>query len=135
MGVEYIVQCFYGVIFTYEELSKIDIEYHEDIKNAAGVIGCEFPDELSNIWEEMGNSCVYPRYNPPQEEIIYVYGEEYMNQEVNWGRTYGIITDYNKLQGWYEDNKEMIEKKVSDFCQEYGLRYRPPDILMLLSVL
>ena len=139
MGNDYVqrsMRCFYGVIFSYNELSKIDIEYNEDVRNAAGEIGCEFPDELSNIWEEISNDhyCVYPYYNPIQEDILYVYGEEYIDHETVWGRTDGITTDFTILQKWYSDNKEIVERKVFSLCRRYGLDYRDPEILMLLTV-
>lgn len=136
MGIDYSVRCFYGVIFRYDELSKINIKEHEDLRNTAGEIGCEFPDELSNIWEEMGNEyhCVYPYFNPIQEDILYVYGEEYIDHETIWGNTDGITTDFVTLQKWYSDNREIVEKKVLDVCRQYGLEYKNSEILMLLSV-
>ena len=136
MGINYTIRCFYGVIFKYDELSKINIGDYEDLKNAAGRIGCEFPDELSNIWEEMNGDCycIHPYFNSIQEDILYVYGEEYIDHEVSWGRTDGIITDFVTLERWYDDNKGIVEKKVLNLCKQNGLHYRNPEILMLLSV-
>lgn len=136
MGIDYSVRCFYGVIFKYSELTKLDIKNHEELRNATGRIGCEFPDELQNIWEEMGNDfyCIHPYFNSRQEDILYVYGEEYIDHEVSWGRIDGIITDFVTLERWYDDYRERIHRNAWNMCKEYGLEYRIPEILMLLSV-
>jgi hypothetical protein len=135
MGIDYSVRCFYGIIFKYDELSKMDINDNEELSVAMCRVGCEFPDELSNIWEEMDDHyCVNPYFNSDQRDILYVYGEEYVDHEASWGRMDGIITDFTTLQRWYNDNRENIERKVIDKCKQYGLKYRKPEILMLTSV-
>lgn len=135
MGVDYTVRCFYGIILDYKELA-FKLKHNRDFKNTAQSIGCEFPGELINIWEEMGNDyhCVFPYFDPPSDDAIYVYGEEFIDHERSWGKTDGVITDFKDLQEWYTSIHEETEKKVSAFCKQYSVNHTNPQILMLLSV-
>ena len=132
MGIDYEVVIFYGIVFTYDELKDIK----DNILLEIGyLIGCSFPNELTNIWTEFGEPIISPYYDADSTDCLYGIGKQFYNDNFEWCRAYGFNTTIEKMNDFIKEcDRENINDKIKKFCNKNNLEYKTPSLIIMPTV-
>ncbi len=117
MGIDIETFVIFGVIFSYEDLKKIN---QDEITQVGARIGCS---DIIHIWEEMhesGGYSIRPYYDCEQEYCEFAFGVKFKG--ANFDR-------------WYAElDKDQVRADVQSMCAKYGLKFKEPKTHITVNV-